>query len=51
MMLFMYISETFLDSSVFLDNHNISIPSSNLIWADHTDDVKRDVVCLDFKKI
>ena len=47
----MYISETFLDSSVFLDNHNISIPSSNLIWADHTDDVKRDLVCLDFKKI
>ena len=43
------ISETFLDSSAPLDNHNLSIQGYSLIWADHSDNVKRGGVCLYFK--
>ena len=45
-----FISETFLDSSVSLDDRNLSIQSYSLIRADHPDDVKRDDVCLYFKE-
>ena len=44
------VSETFLDSSVSLDNRNLSIQGYSLIWADHPDDVKRGGVCLYFKE-
>ena len=40
------VSETFLDSSVSLDDHNISIQGYSLLWADHPNDVKRGDVCL-----
>ena len=43
-------SEIFLDSSVPLDNHNLSIQGYSLIWADHPDNVKRGGVCLYFKE-
>ena len=35
------ISETFRDSSVQLDDHNISIQGYSLIRADHPDNVKK----------
>ena len=44
------ISETFLDSSVLLDDHNPSIQGYSLIRADHPDNVKRGDVCLYFKE-
>ena len=44
------VSETFLDSSVSLDDHNLSIQGCSPIRADHPDDVKRDGVCLNFKE-
>ena len=44
------VSETFLDSSVSLDDHNLSIQDYSLIRADHLDDVKRGGVCLYFKE-
>ena len=41
------ISETFLDSSVLLDDHNLSIQGYSLIWAGLPDNVKRcGVWCL-----
>ena len=43
-------SETFLDSSVPLDDHNLSIQGYSLIRADHPDNVKRGGVCLYFKE-
>ena len=43
------VSETFLDSSVSLDDHNLSIQGYSLIRADHPDDVKRVGVYLYFK--
>ena len=44
------VSETFLDSSVSLDDRNLSIQGYSLIRADHPDDVKRGGVCLYFKE-
>ena len=44
------VSETFLDSSVSLDDRNLSIQGYILIRADHPDDVKRGGVCLYFKE-
>ena len=44
------VSETFLDSSVLLDNRNLFIQGYSLIWADHPDDVKKGDVCLYFKE-
>ena len=34
------ISDIFLDSSVPLDDHNLSVQGYSLIWADHPDNVK-----------
>ena len=45
-----FISETFLDSSVSLDDRKLSIQDYSLIPADHPDDVKRGGVCLYFKE-
>ena len=44
------VSEAFLDSSVSLDDHNLSIQGYSLIRADYPGDVKRDGVCLYFKE-
>ena len=49
-MLFAY-QKTFLDSSVSLDDHNLSIQGYSLIWADHPDNVKRGGACLYFKDL
>ena len=43
------ISEKFLDSSVPLDDHNLSIQGYSSVWADHSDNVKMGGVCLYFK--
>ena len=42
--------ETFLDSSVLLDDHNLSIQHYSLNQTDHSDDVKRGGVCQYFKE-
>ena len=44
------ISETFLDSSVPLDDHNLPIQGYSLIRTDHPDNVKKGGVCLYFKE-
>ena len=44
------LSETFLDSSVSLDDCNLSIQGYSLIRVAHPDDVKRGGVCLYFKE-
>ena len=44
------VSETFLDSSVSFDDHNLFTQVYCLIRADHPDDVKRGGVCLYFKE-
>ena len=44
------ISETFLDSSVPLDDHNLPIQGYSLIRIDHPDNVKKGGVCLYFKE-
>ena len=36
----LYVHQTFLDSSVPLDDHNLSIQGYSLICADHPDNVK-----------
>ena len=45
-----FVLETFLDSSVSLGDHNLSIQGYSLIWVDHPDDVKMGGVCLYFKE-
>ena len=47
----LYVYQTFLDFSVPLDDHNLSIQGYSLIWADHPDNVKMGGVCLYFKEI
>ena len=44
------VSETFLDSSILLDDRNLSIQGYCIIRADHPDDVKRGGVCLYLKE-
>ena len=46
----LYVYQTFLDSSVPLDDHNLSIQGYSLIRADHPDNVERGGVCLYFKE-
>ena len=40
------LSETYLDSSIFLDDDNLVIPGNNLICSDHPSSTKRGSVCL-----
>ena len=44
------ISETYLDSSVSVDDTTPSLPGYNLIWSDHPNNVKRGGVCFYYKK-
>ena len=44
------VSETFLDSTVSLDEHNLSIQGYSLTRADHPDDAKMGGACLYFKE-
>ena len=44
------VSETFLDSSILLDDRNLSIQGYFIIRADHPDDVKRGGVWLYLKE-
>ena len=40
------ISETYFDSSVSVDDTTLSLPGYNLIWSDHSSNIKRGGVCL-----
>ena len=44
------ISETYLDSSVSLDDTTLSLPGYNLVRSDHPSNIKRDGVCLYYKE-
>ena len=44
-----YLTETFLDSSVENDDDRISIPGYNLLCADHPSNTKRGGVCIYYK--
>ena len=44
------ISETYLDSSVLIDDTTLSLPGFNLVWSDHISNVKRGGVCLHYKE-
>ena len=44
------ISETYLDSSVSVDDTTLSLPDYNLVRSDHPSNIKRDGVCLCFKE-
>ena len=44
------ISETYLDSSVSLDDTTLSLPGYNLVRSDHPSNIKRGGVCLYYKE-
>ena len=44
-----YLTETFLDSSVENDDDRISIPGYNLLCADHPSNTKRGGACIYYK--
>ena len=44
-----YLSETYLDSTIPNDNVNIQINGHSLLRADHPNDIKHGVVCMYFK--
>ena len=46
----LWISETYLDSSVSNDDTTLSLPGYNLAQSDHPGNVKRDGVCLYYKE-
>ena len=43
------LSETYLDSTIQLDNDNLEIPGYNLVCSDHPSKNKRDGVCIYYK--
>ena len=46
-----WLSETYLNSSILCDDDNLEIPGYNLIRADHPSDNKRGGVCIYYKNI
>ena len=44
------LSETFLDSSIPIDDNRLSIPGYSMMRADHPSNTKRDGVCLYYKE-
>ena len=44
------ISETYLDSSVSVDDTTLSLPGYNLVRSDHPSNIKRGGVCLYYKE-
>ena len=46
----LWISETYLDSSVSNDDTTLSLPGYNLAQSDHPGNVKKDGVCLYYKE-
>ena len=47
---FICISETYLDSSVSLDDNDIAIEGYNIVRADHPSNHKKDGVCIYYKE-
>ena len=41
-----FLSETYLDSSILCDDNNLEIPDYGLGWADHWSNIKRGRVCV-----
>ena len=44
------LSETFLDSSIPIDDNRLSIPDYSMMTADHASNTKRGRVCLYYKE-